>query len=83
MCFVSLKLEIISYECIAWVLRSLCIDEMAPTLKSIQNRIKEAFALQPDYKLWNFIFHKIEGRYNNFYSVPRIGKVQKRKIKEI
>jgi len=33
--FISLKLDIISHESIAWVLKSLKIDEMAPTEKAI------------------------------------------------
>ena len=81
MCFISLKLELISYEAIAWVLRSLCRDEMTPTMKTIQNRFKESFAIQPDYNLWNFIFHQIEGTFRKFYFVPKLTKAQKRDIK--
>lgn len=44
--FISLKLEIISYECISWVIKSLKIDDMTPSEKAIQSRVKEAFALR-------------------------------------
>jgi len=35
LCFISLKLDIVSHESITWVLKSLKIDEMAPTEKAI------------------------------------------------
>jgi hypothetical protein len=33
--FISLKLEVISYECLSWVIRSLKIDDMTPSEKAI------------------------------------------------
>jgi len=35
LCFISLKLDIVSHQCITWVLKSLKLDEMAPTEKAI------------------------------------------------
>jgi hypothetical protein len=35
LCFISLKLEIVSHQCITWILKSLKMDEMAPTEKAI------------------------------------------------
>lgn len=35
LCFISLKLDIVSHQCVTWVLRSLKTDEMAPTEKAI------------------------------------------------
>lgn len=59
LCFVSLRIEIISYECISWVLRSLSQDEMTPSEKTIHNRIKEAFAHEVDANFWIFIQNQI------------------------
>ena len=47
MSFTSLKLESISMECLIWTLRSLKVDEMLPTERAVQSRIKEVF----DYKI--------------------------------
>ena len=44
--FISLKLDIISLECLQWVLKSLRRDEMMPSEKAILSRIKEAFAFK-------------------------------------
>ena len=54
LCFFSLKLEIVSFECINWVLTSLKQDEMTPSEKAIISRIKEAFALKINPTLWEF-----------------------------
>jgi hypothetical protein len=58
--FLSLKLEIISHECIAWVIASLKRDEMSPTEKALQNRIKEAFAFKIPTSLWEIIVESLE-----------------------
>ncbi len=60
--FVSLKLEIISDECLAWVLRSLKNDDMTPTERAIQSRIKEAFALKIPALLWDCVVEQIHGK---------------------
>lgn len=60
LCFISLQLEIISHECIHWVLQSLKKDEMTPTEKAVQSRIKEAFAFKIPSSLWEFILEDLE-----------------------
>jgi len=58
--FVSLKLDIISHQCLHWVIVSLKKDEMTPTERTIQNRIKEAFAFKIPGPLWECIMESIE-----------------------
>ena len=50
--FVSLKLETVSLEALHWTLRSLKADEMMPTERAIQSRMKEAFDLKPSATQW-------------------------------
>lgn len=59
--FVSLKLDLISLEVIGWVLRSLKRDEMTPTEKTIQSRVKEAFAYKITPSLWKATLNQIKG----------------------
>ena len=58
--FLSPKLEIISHESICWAMQSLKKDEMTPTEKTLQNRIKEAFAFKISTNLWEFILQSLE-----------------------
>ena len=58
--FISLQLEIISHECVHWVLQSLKKDEMTPTEKAVQSRIKEAFAFKIPSTLWDYILEDLE-----------------------
>ena len=60
--FVSLKLEIIAHECITWVLTSLRKDEMTPTERAVQSRIKEAFAFKITTKLWEYVMESLVSR---------------------
>lgn len=50
----------ISHESIKWVLTSLKKDEMTPTEKAVQSRIKEAFAFKIPSSLWEFIVEALE-----------------------
>lgn len=50
--FISLRLETLSLESLLWSLRSLCMDEMLPTERAIQSRMKEAFDLKPSGTTW-------------------------------
>ena len=59
--FLSLHLEVISYECIGWVITSLREDEMTPTERSIQCRVKEAFALKVESSIWELAMSKLIG----------------------
>ena len=60
LCFLSLQLEIISHECLTWVMASLKRDEMTPTEKALQNRIKEAFAFKISASLWDCITQSLD-----------------------
>jgi hypothetical protein len=57
--FTSLKLEIVTHQCIVWVLSSLKKDEMTPTERALQSRIKEAFAFKISNSLWECISSSI------------------------
>jgi transcriptional accessory protein Tex/SPT6 len=57
--FISLKLDTISYECLNWVLKSLRCNEMTPSERAIQSRIKEAFALKIQPNIWQEIINQI------------------------
>ena len=58
--FISLKLDIISHECIQWVLYSLRKDKFTPTEKGVLSRIKEAFGLKVNSLLWEHIVESIK-----------------------
>jgi hypothetical protein len=62
--FISLRVEILSYQCISWVLESLRRDQMTPIESAIKNRIKEAFAFRVSQNLWENITHKIQNAAN-------------------
>ena len=57
--FYSMKLEILSLECLTWVLRSLRRDEMCPNERAVQSRIKEAFAYKIPALLWEKILEAV------------------------
>lgn len=57
----SLKLDIISLECLQWVLKSLRLDEMMPSEKAILSRIKEAFAFKVQNEIWIDVVRKLKG----------------------
>jgi len=59
--FVSLQLKSLSMESLLWCLRSLRCDEMLPTEKAIQSRIKEVFGLKPSNSQWNQLIQKLKG----------------------
>lgn len=71
-------MEVVSLESITWCLRSLRIDEMTPTEKAIQSRVKEAFGYKINSKLWEKIFEGIKihskqgsGQHNHAGSNPQ------------
>lgn len=53
--YISLKLVMLSYQSLRWILLSLRNDEMTPSLKSIQSRAKESFALKIEQPLLHMI----------------------------
>jgi hypothetical protein len=60
--FVSLQLEIITHECITWVLTSLRKDEMTPSERAVQSRVKEAFAFKITSALWECIMESLTNK---------------------
>lgn len=56
---ISLLVKRVSLECLLWALRSLMLDEMLPSEKAIQSRIKEAFGLKMNNADWNLLMQKI------------------------
>jgi hypothetical protein len=76
LCFISLKLDVLSYECLKWVLISLRSNEMTPSERAIQSRIKEAFALKISMEIWNEIVSSIEDE-NHLSPVLKLTKDDK------
>lgn len=56
--FVSLRLEQVTLETLLWTLRSLKNDEMMPTEKAIQCRMREVFDLKPTDSQWEQLIQK-------------------------
>lgn len=80
MSFISLRLEIITHECLTWVLLSLKKDEMTPTERAIQSRIKEAFAFKIGTSLWDYIVESLE---NIDYQSLNIGGAQSKQHRQV
>ena len=59
---VSLKITVLSHECLEWVITSLARDEMTPTEAAIKNRTKEAFALKIYEEQWDSVMSSIRER---------------------
>lgn len=70
MFFTCLKISSLSYESIIWTLRSLKQDEMLPTERAIQSRIKEVF----DYKIpatdWESFIDSCKQKHFHTKSAP-------------
>ena len=66
---ISLKIEKIDAESLIWVLRSLKNDQMIPTEKAIQSRIKEVLDLKVTNSQWGNIVDMCykNQRHNNYY----------------
>lgn len=50
--YASLLLKSLSLEGLLWTLRSLKVDEMMPTERAIQSRVKETFEFKPSPEAW-------------------------------
>ena len=59
--FISLKVEKCSLEVLTWTLRSLCVDEMLPSEKAIQARMREVFDLKPGQGEWQHLMDQAKG----------------------
>ena len=57
-----MRLDSLSLEALTWVLRSLKRDEMMPTERAIQSRIKEAFDFKPSQVQWSNLLDAARGR---------------------
>lgn len=70
MFFTCLKITSLSYESVTWTLRSLKQDEMLPTERAIQSRVKEVF----DYKIpptdWEFFIDSCKQKHFHTKSAP-------------
>ena len=68
--FTCLRIESLSYESIVWALRSLKQDEMLPTERAVQSRIKEVF----DYKVpssdWEVFINHCKNHHVHSKSAP-------------
>jgi hypothetical protein len=78
--FVSLKLEGVSLECLLWVLRSLKNDEMMPTERAIQSRMKEVFDLKPSTTQWNNLLEAARNRLREKHQHSRSAPLEKPEI---
>lgn len=59
--FISLKVENCNLEVLTWTLRSLCVDEMLPSEKAIQARMREVFDLKPSQTEWQNLMALAKG----------------------
>lgn len=57
--FVSLLVAELSFECIIWILKAIRKDEMTPTDKLIQSRIKECLGMKLPTNEWNNFFQSL------------------------
>ena len=65
--FISMGLRSVNLESLMWVLASLKHDEMTPTDRVIQGRIKEAFGLKIEASQWELLLRESTGGENNIY----------------
>lgn len=72
MFFTSLKLESLSLEGLLWTLRSLKIDEMLPTERAVQSRMKEVFDFKVTPNEWSHLLNVCRGmhKHNHTKSAP-------------
>lgn len=60
--FISLKIQVLSHQCLQWVITSLRRDEMTPTESAIKNRTKEAFDFKISSEQWESLMNSIKPR---------------------
>ena len=68
MYFTSLKIEGLSFESLLWALRSLKLDEMLPTERAIQSRIKEAFDFKVSTAEWTYLLDVIKNMHHHTHT---------------
>ena len=57
--FISLKIQVLSHQCLQWVITSLRRDEMTPSESAIKNRTKEAFDFKMTNEQWEAVMKSI------------------------
>lgn len=67
--FVSLKLDTMSLEALLWILRSLKRDEMIPTERAIQSRMKEVYDYKPSPAQWSSLLEAARKRERHSHSL--------------
>ena len=63
-----------------WALKSLQRDEMTPTEKAVQNRIKEAFALKVNNGVWKYFLSTVDSGVIESTPCPYFSKNVKSQI---
>lgn len=66
---VSLTAENLSLELLLWTLLSLKNDEMLPTERAVQSRIKEAFDVKPTPQQWQMFMEAVSERSKHHHSL--------------
>jgi len=66
---ISLQAESLSLELLLWTLRSLKNDEMLPTERAIQSRMKEAFDVKPTVQQWQVFMEAVAERSKHHHSL--------------
>ncbi|OMJ78944.1 hypothetical protein SteCoe_21115 [Stentor coeruleus] len=74
--FVSLRVDNCTLECLTWTLRSLCVDEMLPSEKAIQARIREVFDYKPSDSEWQNLISQARG-HSHASSAPEFSLFSK------
>ncbi|OMJ71694.1 hypothetical protein SteCoe_30024 [Stentor coeruleus] len=76
MFFTSLKLESLSLEVLLWTLRSLKVDEMLPTERAVQSRMKEVFDFKVSQAEWGCLLEVCRGMYKHTHTKSAPEKVK-------
>lgn len=74
--FISLRVENCTLECLTWTLRSLCADEMLPSEKAIQARMREVFDYKPTPSEWQNLIFQARG-HSHASSAPEFSLFSK------
>ena len=75
--YVSLRVENCSLECLTWTLRSLCVDEMLPSEKAIQARMREVFDYKPTPAEWQTLLQQAKGHSHSSSAPPEFSLFSK------
>ena len=70
-------MENCSLECLTWTLRSLCVDEMLPSEKAIQARMREVFDYKPTPAEWQTLLQQAKGHSHSSSAPPEFSLFSK------